>query len=273
LIIPLVSPARIIDSEIINNDYHFYVNDSNFEEIVITSTEVTFKNALAESILTNLNGETIVKLIGLTDPYNDIEYGNANNLMRNVINSNIAILLGEKVKIFNSPVSSGGDGGGGGTIFVPIVLNNFTIQYPDWIKGKENQVYIFVRDINENLVDIDLVEIDILDLQNYEYTKNVSRVRTGTYKGNFLIKSDIDSIRLNVTVKEKAKIISRIVEIEINEETFENKLKSETQNKKIKLISFLEDKTVRVVFICFLCILFSVSFFWVLWKRRKKDKV
>jgi len=82
-----------------NGEGVVFVNNSEINEIQITSSDITLIQALTESIFTSLSGPSIVKIQDLINPFNDVSHGN--NIIKNVENINVIIFSGEILKIFD----------------------------------------------------------------------------------------------------------------------------------------------------------------------------
>ncbi|MBU1028507.1 MAG: hypothetical protein KKF48_05675 [Nanoarchaeota archaeon] len=162
--------------------------------------------------------------------------------------------------------SSGASAGGSGGTATGIKLDKLELKYGDWIKGKKNQILVYVYDIDGNLFDPDYLNIDVDELVFYE-EKEV-RLNEGEYQGEYLIKEDIDEVNIKIVVEDYWKTLEEDVTIQLKEPTKLEELKNNLKIKVSKLDKFVEQYKIYIV--VFIMIVISLLIFLLILKRKKE---
>lgn len=269
-----VSSAQInnVTLQTSSSNYQLFVNYSDTEQVIITSTDITLIKSLANSLFTN-TGSVIAKLTirNLDSPINDILFGATNNLILNTINSDVLFSNGEKVLIYDNVEGSSNTQGGTSTNYVPIYLNNVSIDNANFIIGQENTLYIYVRDIKNNLVDPESIELNILLLDSSSYQKELVRLRQGIFKVKInILDEDVKEIKVEAIAKEKGKTINLEKTITLAEKTTQEEIKQGLNESRIKLINLLSDKTIQWILWSLVIFVFAFVIIRTYMKRKRK---
>jgi len=111
-----------------------------------------------------------------------------------------------KYLLFSVKIATQGGGSSGGS--TPIKLYKIAIFGESWKFNELNNVDVYVYEILDNLIDPDSINITIIDNISIN-SQSIIRKNQGKYRGIFNIsKSNLKSIRLNITAKESLKVVS-----------------------------------------------------------------
>lgn len=164
-------------------------------------------------------------------------------------------------------INSGSSGGGGGGADL-IELDNLTLDYSDWQKGKENTIYAYTKDKKGNLIDVQNVTFTIIDNITYDFEK--TRLNKGVYEGKFKVIGDEKEVLVKVIATQYGKSIVKEAKIQIKELTIIQKTEQMLENKSMKFKALISSKVIRIIFLLFLFVLTAITIYLIIYRKRKQ---
>jgi signal peptidase I len=198
----LVSAVEINNVTIENSaNQSIYANNTEIEELIITDSNITVKNALSKSTFTSLSNFTIF-IRNLTEPFKNIYWDYANTII-DTTNEDISLTIGDRLLIYEiseniTQVINNYYGGGGSTQIIYKYLDtiNLTELIIDTSLLSVGDNELKFRTLDEN-GDLTIVDKSELYINKVKQPNKVKLVLNETY---YYKLKDLEEGEYNITI-------------------------------------------------------------------------
>jgi len=157
----------------------------------------------------------------------------------------------------------------------PINLARMDVNTTDvWNLDKKTYIYVYTKNVNDTLIDIDTISIDLLNNISFEQQRKIYRTDVGTYKKYFIINEteNVSILYFNITAVEKVKTINKVINVSLVQETGIRLLYSTSTKYVMNTWTMFKDSVFEywLLLIILVCVSLAILVFVDLFLRRQR---